>query len=122
MSKYRAIAGIKDGHCVRPGRGAPLSADEREKEREWLASRALVRSSRGPEIYYDADGRKLIPVNLSQLNGDLRRPVWAWIEANRPKLAELIGAYCSKKIREVFDAEVVVFLPMGVCRELGVFG
>lgn len=70
--------------------------------------------------FFDGD-EKCIEVNLSALPKEKRRPVWDWMQANRPELAKMLGEDPQfLEIKAAFNCAVKVDLPVSVCKQLGV--
>jgi len=97
---------------------AQYAADfEQGRLDKWLSKHARVADS-APSITEPAE--PCIDVNLSSLPAAKQRPVWEWIKANQPGLAQLLSQDATfKELKATFDASVSVSLPKSVCRELG---
>lgn len=47
-------------------------------------------------------------INLSRLPPEKRQPAWAWLRREHPDIADWLQREEVKRLRELFDAEVIV--------------
>ncbi|MGR8931931.1 MAG: hypothetical protein ACU836_14960 [Gammaproteobacteria bacterium] len=67
-----------------------------------------------------ADAEKTVQIGLSSLPKEKRRPVWDWIQRNRPALADMLSNDANiAALKAAFDARVIIDISEDAARSLG---
>jgi hypothetical protein len=86
----------------------------------WFAEPEIVESDASSKAGLYQETEECIEVNLSGLPQAKRKPVWDWIQANRPELAKMLSEDPNLlALKAAFGYTVKVELPTSVCRDLG---